>query len=74
MSAARVIAAGSVMNEPRRGTKASATNVKPNTPDIGMNAAIARTSAIASCRIGRLPATTMIAKTKRGSVKFRDSR
>ena len=74
MSAASVIAAGSVMKEPRSGTKARTVKYIACDPGMGSARAVARTPALASSRIGRLPAITMMAKTKSGSVKSRESR
>ena len=72
--AASVIAAGSVMSEPSRGTNASATKKKAMPPPSGTKRAIVWTLSRAICSTARLPAITMIAKTNIGSVKLRESR
>src|SRR5690625_3018839 len=72
-SAASVMAAGSVMNEPSRGTTASTTKYSPMLPSSGSSRDKPLTTSIASCRIGRLPAITMMTNTNNGSVKLRDS-
>ena len=72
--AASVIAAGSVMKAPSSGTRDSTTKHSAIVRGSGSRRAPARTSRWAKSRIGRLPATTMIANTNIGSVKLRDSR
>src|SRR5690606_14454007 len=71
--AASVIAAGSVMNDPSSGT--SASTLKQNSRPLrqGSRRASPSTMRVASHRIGRVPAITMIANTNMGSVKLRDS-
>ncbi len=73
MSAARVIAAGSVMNDPSSGTTARTTKCTPTLPGRGIRLASLLTAAIAVCRMGLVPAMTMITKTNMGSVKLRVS-
>ena len=73
-SAARVIAAGSVMKEPSSGTTASVVKKKAMVRGSGITRTMACTATEAACSTGRLPATTMIANTNSGSVKLRLSR
>jgi len=65
-SAAMVIAAGSVINEPSNGTAANPSQacVRPGT---GVWREIAWTASPTACRIGRDAATTMTTKTNSGS-------
>jgi hypothetical protein len=74
ISAARVMAAGSVMNEPSSGTKASTRKYIAMPSGSGKKRATRRTLAPANSSTGRVPAITMIAKTNMDSVKLRDSR
>ncbi|MNF09133.1 hypothetical protein D3C80_2097190 [compost metagenome] len=74
ISAASVMAAGSVMNEPSRGTKASTRKYMAMPLGRGMQRESKRTSAPAKSRMGRVPAITMMAKTNMGAVKLRESR
>ena len=74
ISAASVMAAGSVMNDPSSGTNASTTKYMAMPRCTGSKAASARTSAPDSSRMGRVAAITMIANTNSGSVKLRESR
>ena len=72
--AASVMAAGSVMKEPSSGTMPR--TVKKNASGLGkgITRASACTAADDTCSTGLLAATTMMANTNRGSVKFRPSR
>ena len=72
--AAKVMAAGSVMNEPSNGTKAKVVKAKAMGRGKGNARTIMFTKPAASCKIGRLPATTMMANTNMGSVKLRELR
>ena len=74
ISAPRVMAAGSVMSEPSRGTRASVTKYTAMPPRSGTKALTASTSRRAAYSTARLPATTMIANTNIGSVKLRSAR
>ena len=74
ISAASVMAAGSVMNEPSRGTSASTRKYSAWPRGSGMNPATQRTIAPANCRMARVPAITMMTNTNIGSVKLRLSR
>ena len=71
VSAASVMAAGSVSAEPISGSTDSARKYTAIDRGSGVTRASAFTSTSASFRMGLLPATTMIAKTKSGSVKLR---
>ena len=73
-SAANVMAAGSVMNEPNSGTTIKQVRKNPRLPGSGNTLTMPCTICDAVCKIGRLPATTMMAKTNIGSVKLRLSR
>ena len=61
------------MNEPSSGTRIITTRNSPSRPGSGSAMASARTAAEAVCRIGRVAAITMMAKTNSGSVKLRES-
>ena len=71
ISAASVMAAGSVMKEPSSGMNDSARKYTASWRGTGSSVASPSTSRVDSCKIGLLPAITMIAKTNNGSVKFR---
>jgi hypothetical protein len=68
ISAASVMAAGSVMNEPSSGTKASTRKYMAMPRGSGIQRAMSRTSAPDACRMGRVPAITMMTNTNMGSV------
>jgi hypothetical protein len=73
ISAARVIAAGSVMTEPSRGTRPRHRKNTATGRALGSSPARLSTSCMTLTRIGRLAAITMITKTNSGSVKLRPS-
>ncbi|BDU52661.1 hypothetical protein LINBF2_08960 [Limnohabitans sp. INBF002] len=70
-SAASVMAAGSVMNDPAKGTSVRIKKYRAIFGVRGMNLTMAHTVASANCKIGRVPAITMMTNTNIGSVKFR---
>ena len=74
INAASVMAAGSVINEPSRGTKNITKKYMATPVGSGSRSAVVWTSAPANCSTGRVPAITMMANTNRGSVKLRESR
>ena len=74
INAASVIAAGSVMNEPRSGTSERLRKYPATAGCAGSSRATERTPSEATCMIGLLAATTMITKTNIGSTNFRLSR
>jgi len=73
ISAAIVIAAGSVTSEPASGTKARPSQVCAISSRSGSSRASRRTSARAASSTGRDAATTITTNTNSGSVYWRDS-
>jgi hypothetical protein len=73
-SAASVMAAGSVISEPITGTTLNSTKYDASARGNGSSRDSTETNREPRSRIGRVPATTMIAKTNSGSVKLRSSR
>ena len=73
MSAARVMAAGSVISEPMSGTSARHSQACAMAVLTGAIPAIRAISASMAASTGRDAATTMMTKTKRGSVYCLDS-
>ena len=73
INAPKVMAAGSVMNEPSNGTKHKITTYAPVLPGNGSRRASQLTTAEVVCNTGRVPAITMMANTNKGSVKLRES-
>jgi hypothetical protein len=74
MSAARVMAAGSVMNEPRSGTSDRLRKNSAAPAASGKARATPAVTSTASCITGRLAAITMMTNTNMGSTKRRESR
>ena len=74
--AANVIAAGSVMSDPSSGVKPRVKKYSggaPLMPSKRFNIfAAACSSCVEKCNMGLLPATIMMAKTNKGSVKLRE--
>src|SRR5690554_3184121 len=67
------MAAGSVMNEPANGTNDKITKYMDSSRRMGNMPASVRTMMFTTAMMGRLAATTIMAKTKAGSVKLLDS-
>ena len=67
------MAAGSVINEPNKGTKLKSRKYMTNSLFKGMKFENNKTIFFDNSRIGRVPAITMMTKTNIGSVKFRVS-
>jgi hypothetical protein len=68
MRAARVIAAGSVINDPMRGTRAKQSQVWATMVLTGERFAIDAMSDFTASKTGREAATTIMTKTNNGSV------
>ena len=73
MSAARVMAAGSVMSEPSNGTSPSPSQAIPTLARMGMRPATHCRAVRTDSSTGREAATTITTHTNNGSVNWRDS-